>query len=97
KADAAARARATPTPRDAPAAAAPAAAAATGVVQLAISPWGEVEVDGRSVGTAPPLTRLTLTEGKHTITVRNADFEPQTFTVDVQADKPAQVKHRFGL
>jgi serine/threonine-protein kinase len=97
KGDAATRTRA-PTPsRDAPAAAAPAAAAASGVVQLAISPWGEVEVDGRSVGTAPPLTRLTLPEGRHTITVRNADFEPQTFTVDVQADKPVQVKHRFGL
>ena len=33
---------------------------AEGVVQLAVSPWGQVEVDGKPMGTSPPLTRLTL-------------------------------------
>lgn len=72
------------------------AAAATGTVELAISPWGEVEVDGRSVGTTPPLTRLSLSEGRHTITLRNADFPPKTVTVVVDADTPVQIRHRFG-
>ncbi|WP_425261345.1 serine/threonine-protein kinase [Rubrivivax sp. RP6-9] len=73
-----------------------AAPVATGVVQLAISPWGQVEVDGQGAGTTPPLTRLTLTEGTHTITVRNEDFPPLTLTVQVSPDKPATVRHRFG-
>ena len=79
-----------------PAAAARAAApAATGTLQLAISPWGQVEVNGSPAGTTPPLTRLTLPEGRHTITVRNVDFPPYTTTVQVQADKPLTVRHRF--
>jgi serine/threonine-protein kinase len=72
------------------------AAAANGVLQLAISPWGEVEVDGQRAGTTPPLTQLTLPAGTHTITVRNTDFPPFSTTVQVQADKPAVVRHRFS-
>ena len=68
----------------------------TGSVQLAITPWGHVEVNGTAVGTTPPLTRLTLPEGSHTVTVRNADFPPHTTTVQVTADKPVAVRHRFA-
>ena len=73
-----------------------AAAVLTGSLQLAISPWGTVEVDGAPAGTTPPLTRLALPEGTHTVTVRNADFPPYTTTVQVSADKPVTVRHRFG-
>jgi serine/threonine-protein kinase len=76
------------------AAAAP-AAVATGTLQLAISPWGEVEIDGRAVGLAPPLNRLTLSAGAHQVVVRNADFPPFTTTVQVEADGVAVVRHRF--
>jgi serine/threonine-protein kinase len=51
---------------------------------LAISPWGQIEVDGQAAGTTPPLTRLSLPEGTHTVTVQ------------VSADKPVTVRHRFG-
>lgn len=72
------------------------AAVATGVLQLAISPWGEVEVDGRGAGTTPPVTRLTLPEGTHTVTVRNADFPAFSATVRISAGEPVTLKHRFG-
>ena len=67
-----------------------------GWVQLAISPWGQVEVDGKAAGTAPPLTRLELSAGSHTITVRNEDFPPFTRQIQVDADQPVTLKHRFG-
>ena len=92
------RAKAT-TPKPAPAttgSAAPAAPAAQGQLQLAISPWGQVEVNGAPMGTTPPLTRLNLPEGSHTITVRNEDFPPFSTTVQVLADKPVTIRHRFG-
>ena len=99
-------ARAAPAPRNPkpatataprePATPAVAAPVATGSVQLAISPWGNVEVNGSAVGTAPPLTRLTLPEGTHTITVRNDEFPPFTTTVQVHADKPVSLRHRFA-
>lgn len=67
-----------------------------GTVQVAVSPWGQVEVNGQVVGTAPPLTRLNLPEGSHTITLRNDDFPPFTATVQVSADKPVTLRHRFA-
>jgi eukaryotic-like serine/threonine-protein kinase len=67
-----------------------------GVVQLAISPWGQVEVDGVAAGTTPPLSRLTLPAGKHQIVVRNDDFPPFATTVTVEDDKPVTLRHRFG-
>jgi eukaryotic-like serine/threonine-protein kinase len=77
-------------------AAATASPVITGTLQLAISPWGLVEVNGVAAGTTPPLTRLTLPEGTHTVTVRNEDFPPMTFSVLVSADKPVTVRHRFS-
>ncbi|MBC7665569.1 MAG: PEGA domain-containing protein, partial [Caulobacter sp.] len=69
---------------------------AEGVVQLAVSPWGQVEVDGKPMGISPPLTRLTLTSGNHTITVRNTDFPAYTATVTVDGESPVTLRHRFG-
>ena len=83
--------------RDARAVAAvvPAAAQATGTVRIAISPWGHVEVDGQAVGTSPPLTELTLPEGRHQIVVRNADLPPLSVTITVTAGQPVTLKHKF--
>lgn len=93
----AAKPRPTAAPRrDArPTAAAPAAAGGTGTVQLAVSPWGHVEVDGQPAGTTPPLTRLTLAAGSHTITIRNEAGPPFVTSVQVTADRPVVVRHRF--
>ena len=69
--------------------------AATGIVRIAISPWGEVEVDGRRVGTSPPLTELNLPAGRHQIVVRNTDLPPYSVTLNVTADQPVTFKHKF--
>ena len=71
------------------------AQAATGIVRIAISPWGEVEVDGRRVGTSPPLTELNLPAGRHQIVVRNTDLPPYSVTLNVTADQPVTFKHKF--
>ena len=81
-------------PGDVPSA--PAAAPTEGVVQLAVSPWGQIEVDGRAMGTSPPLARLTLPSGTHTITVRNTDFPPYTATMTVSGENPVTLRHSFG-
>jgi hypothetical protein len=69
---------------------------AEGIVQLAVSPWGQIEVDGKAMGISPPLTRLTLSTGNHTITVRNADFPAYTATLTVDGESPVTLRHRFG-
>ncbi len=83
-----------PSPPPAPTSSDP--ALPKGAVHIAISPWGEVEVNGTPTGTTPPLSRLELPQGMHTITVRNADFPVYTQRVQIDPDKPVTVKHRFG-
>ncbi len=82
--------------REARATAATPAVVALGTVRIAVSPWGNIEVDGTAVGTAPPLNELTLTEGRHQITVRNADFPPYSTSVNVVPGQPVTLRHRFG-
>ena len=72
-------------------------APATGTVRIAISPWGQVEVDGNASGVAPPLTELTLSEGRHQIVVRNGDFAPYVTSVTVVAGQRISLHHKFGL
>ncbi|KAB2876730.1 MAG: serine/threonine protein kinase [Burkholderiaceae bacterium] len=85
-----------PRERETPVRATKPAPAATGVVQLAVAPWGQIEVDGKGAGVTPPLAQLTLPVGDHVITIRNSDFAPRTVSVRVQADQPVVVRHRFG-
>jgi serine/threonine-protein kinase len=74
----------------------PAAPAVPGVVNLAVSPWGQIEVDGVATGTTPPLSHLKLPAGTHRIVIRNTDFPPFAATVLVDEDKPVTLRHRFG-
>jgi hypothetical protein len=74
----------------------PAASLATGTLRLAVSPWGQVEVDGTPMGTAPPLNELSLPEGRHQIVIRNGDAPPYSATVNVSPGQPVTIKHRFG-
>ncbi len=71
-----------------------AAPVSTGSVAIAVSPWGEVYVDGQAKGVAPPLTRLTLPVGKHKVEIRNGD-ESYVANVEVSTEKEAKISHRF--
>jgi serine/threonine-protein kinase len=79
--------------RDAKKAAAP---LASGLVRIAVSPWGQVEVDGTPVGTTPPLNEVTLSAGKHQIVIRNEDLPPYSATINVTSGQPVTIKHKFG-
>ena len=82
-------------PRRTETAAAPAVAAAPGVVAFAISPWGEIIVDGESQGVSPPLQKLQLSPGRHRIEVRNASFTPHIQIVEVKSGEQIRIRHRF--
>jgi hypothetical protein len=58
----------------------PAAAGAT--YKLVIKPWGMVQVDGVDRGASPPLKRLVLAPGQHTIRIVNPSFPEHTVTVN---------------
>jgi hypothetical protein len=68
----------------------------TGTVVLLVTPWGQVEVDGIMQGITPPLRRLTLPQGRHTVTVRNTDYPSIIRVIEVNAESPVIIQHRFG-
>lgn len=67
----------------------------SGTIQLAISPWGEVVVDGTKRGVSPPLRELELPPGKHTIEIRNTTFPARIENVTVRSGESVRVRHRF--
>jgi len=68
----------------------------TARLALAVSPWGEVFIDGDSKGTCPPLTEVRLTPGKHTIEIRNTNFTPYSQAVELRANSRLQIKYKFN-
>ena len=88
RAAAAARRKAEPPPPPAP-------PPRDGTVTLAVSPWGEISVDGAARGVSPPLTQLSLAPGVHTIEIRNGSAAPFIARVEVRSGETLGLQHRF--
>jgi hypothetical protein len=76
--------------RNLPPAAAGAGATAAGpagsaTYRLHIQPWGVVYVDGVDRGVSPPVKRLVLPPGRHTIRIANPNFHDRVLDVDTSA------------
>jgi len=67
-----------------------------GTLRIAVSPWGQVEVNGHLVGITPPLNELNLPQGKHQIIIRNTDFAPFTSSINIISGQSILIKHSFG-
>ncbi|UVW27461.1 hypothetical protein [Massilia sp. H6] len=59
-----------------------AAAAGGATYKLLIKPWGMIEVNGTSFGASPPLKRISLAPGQHTIRIANPNFPEHIVTVN---------------
>jgi hypothetical protein len=70
--------------------------AGTGVIALAIAPWGEVYVDGDRVGVSPPVNEVEVAPGKRKVEIRNGSFPVYTQVVEVKADQKVRIKHKFN-
>lgn len=68
---------------------------AFGRVRLAVSPWGEIHVDGKMLGVSPPLNEIRLPAGKHSIEIRNGDFAPYRQNIDLAGDASLRIKYKF--
>ncbi len=64
-------------------------------VSLAVTPWGEIYLDGRMQGVSPPLTELEVMPGTHEIEIRNTTFPPYRQTFKVNAGGAIKIKHKF--
>jgi hypothetical protein len=50
--------------------------------RLLVKPWGTVYVDGVERGVSPPLKRLSLAAGRHTVRVVNPNYRDRVIRVD---------------
>jgi predicted Ser/Thr protein kinase len=66
-----------------------------GTVTVAVTPWGEVVVDGSVQGVSPPLTQISLPPGLHTIEIRNGSFEPFIARIELKPGEKVHLQHRF--
>jgi PEGA domain len=73
-----------------------AAARRPAVVALAIEPWGEVVIDGVSRGRTPPLARIEVPPGKHTIEVRHPPQQPVALKVDLDPGEELALRYTFA-
>jgi class 3 adenylate cyclase/cytoskeletal protein RodZ len=62
---------------------------------FAVTPWGEVSVDGKHLGASPPLISLPIAPGKHTIEITNTAFPPFTQTIDIAPNEKLKISHKF--
>jgi len=65
--------------------------------KLLIKPWATVYVDGIERGVSPPIKRLTLAPGRHTIRVTNPNFAEHTITVDAGTRETATISYDFRV
>jgi hypothetical protein len=68
---------------------------AKAVIGLAVSPWGEVFVNGRRAGVSPPLTSIDVAAGRVTVELRNGDAPPYRETLQLAPGEEVRVRHRF--
>jgi class 3 adenylate cyclase len=68
---------------------------AQGIIAFSIQPWGDVYVNGRSVGASPPLKQSKLAPGTYRVEIKNTTFSSYVTTVEVTSKETVSVKHRF--
>jgi hypothetical protein len=65
------------------------------VIEFTIKPRGDIYVDGVLKGTAPPLARLEVRPGPHTIEIVYGKFTPVQLEVDLAPSEVVTVRHAF--
>ncbi len=73
----------------------PPASGGAGTIRLTIQPWGEIYVDGKHLGSVPPMYEFPLSAGRHRIEIQHPEFPSYVRTVDVTPGAKIDVRHWF--
>jgi len=63
---------------------------------IAVSPQGELYIDGKHYGTTPPTTTFDLEPGMHHIEIRSGSRKPYVTYMAVQAGDQRRIRHDFA-
>jgi len=64
-------------------------------LELVVTPWGEVLIDGKSRGISTGQRAFELPAGAHTIEIRNTGSPAYVQKVQVKAGETVRIRHRF--
>jgi class 3 adenylate cyclase len=70
-------------------------ASAPGKLELVVSPWGEVLIDGKSRGISTGAKAFDLPPGAHTIEIRNSTFPAYVQKLQVKPGEVVRIRYRF--
>lgn len=70
--------------------------AAPAVIEFQVTPRGDVYMDGVLKGKSPPLTRLEIAPGRHTIEIRNSQYPPLKVEINPGAAEEMTIAHSFS-
>ena len=70
-------------------------AALQGVVTFSIQPWGNVFINGKSIGASPPMKQTRLAPGKYKIEIKNTTFPPFISNIEIKSKDELGIKHKF--
>jgi hypothetical protein len=90
-----AEAEAPPAAAPEPAAPATITANATATYRLNVKPWGTIYVDGKRRGVSPPMKRLVLPAGRHTVMVENPGFADHIVEINSPRGASGLIAHDF--
>src|SRR5436853_2260567 len=82
-----------PPPPPAPPIAAPAPEPQPGAVTFDVKPEGDVYLDGVLKGKSPPLKKIQVAPGDHTIELRNGPFKPLVTELSIRQGEEFAVQH----
>jgi class 3 adenylate cyclase len=69
--------------------------AAPAIIEFHVSPRGDIYIDGVLKGNAPPVRRIEVSPGPHTIEVRNSPHPPFKIDIDPAPKEELTVRHTF--
>jgi hypothetical protein len=69
---------------------------APGSVNLFVTPWGEIYVNGKQRGLSPPIKSLKLAPGKYKIEIRNSNLAPYADTIEIKSREELTIRHTFN-
>jgi hypothetical protein len=64
--------------------------------KVMIKPWGTVYVDGQDRGVSPPVKRLVLAAGKHTVRIVNPAFPDRVLRIEAGRSPAGRIAHDFS-
>lgn len=71
------------------------AAKASAFIMLDVIPVGDIYVDGKKMGSSPPMEFVQVPPGRHKIEIKNSSYKAYTQTVELKPSENIKISHVF--